>query len=430
MAAILFSVAFLCGPAHAAGTKPASESKTLHEWATLPGFGIVLDPPVTVLTSGQNALVPIFYPFHQGTIDLTALLRGGSTSGSISVSVNGFAPGAYSVSAVTVSSSSTVVLGSLTVTSGTGIIPYGLSVNPAVINIFQLSSGSAKFGTKKHPFPDGFSPFDVATISLSDSNDNVVSTTTLTPIHNGYLTALSPVVPSDEAPDANGYVLLHADTPPYAIPLAATGANQAQFSADAETSTTQSSDAGGTLTLNGNNTYTGGTTIGGGVISTVGSGGTITSIPIGSGTLNLGDPGQAAGGTLTLSGSLSYTGGTVIGGGNLTVPISGGTYVGLYGGTLTLSGTVPVIVDPIPYYPPPTGRVVIHAHGLPSGIKLDYALDGTDYGYAYTDSAGNYNVFASQGGSHPKLSSSLNLFTVTTLRLHDDAGNAYLSAGF
>jgi hypothetical protein len=267
---------------------------------------------------------------------LTALLRSGGTTGSIDVSVSGYPAGDYTVSVVTESSSSTVVLGSLTVTSGsfpiwTGANPIADSVHAPGIIVFPgggLSSGSAKFGGKRAPFPAGFNPFDIATLSLSDSTSAVVATTTLTPVPSGYYTALSPLVPGSAAPGATGYALIHADTPPIFQPVAQ--------------------------------------------ILKSGTGG-IWSGP---------------------------------------VPI-----------------VPPIIIDPLPPLNPTTGRLVIHAKGLPASTTVTYAADGADLGAATTDASGNLSIFAAQG-EHRKLPSTLDLFSVQSVTVLDGSGNVLVSAGF
>ena len=240
-----------------------SESKSLHEWATLTGTGTEVLPqpilhPYPILFQANATPIaigpitpPIFFPFNTGSVDLVALLRSGSTTGSIDVSVTGYAAGTYTVSAVTESSSSTVVLGNLTVISGslpiwTGsnpIIPLGstiangiangadgvLSAKPPsasyVVAPWFFSSGYAKFGGKNAPFPAGFSPFDVATVSVTDSNSNIVSTATVTPVPDGFYNAVSPLVAGTSAPGATGFAVIRANTPPVFLPIAQVAAN-------------------------------------------------------------------------------------------------------------------------------------------------------------------------------------------------------------
>lgn len=335
-----------------ADRSPSSESKTLHEWATFGGFGGPIGPvtnpigPIHIIpfgaTGGTLSIsgsisvtgsdpLPISFPsFKSGTVDLAALLRSGSTSGKISVSVSGYNPGVYTVSTVTESSSSTVVLGTLTVTSGSFPSLSGsgtglhIPANVIIGLIFKfLNSGQAVFGGKAAPFPAGFSPFDVATLSLSDSNSNVVATTILTPVPSGYYTALSPLTGGT----ATGYALIRADTPPRLIPLL----------------------------------------------------------------------GSTIGNLLTAA-----------------------------------SSAISPIIDPVPpiaFRGPQTGALVIHAHGLPASTELTYAADGTDIGTATTDSVGNLTVYAAQGYKR-KLPSTLDLFSVTTVTVHDASGTVYASASF
>ena len=340
--------AVLASP-HTAGAQPASETKTLDEWANLypvvsstgitviplqqgaPGTGISMNADAATTVNRPVSNFIIAYPFRTGSVDLVALLRSGSTSGTIDVSVTGYAAGLYTVSAVTESSSSTVVLGTLTVTSGSFPIWSGsapilyANVKPVVADsmiafpIWELSTGNAEFGGAAAPFPAGFSPFDVATLSLSDSNGNVVSTAALTPVQNGFLTALSPLVAGASAPRATGYALLRANTPPYAMPMT---------------------------------------------------------------------PGVSAAG----------------------------------------SSAAVVPLPPI-YFNPLTGQLTIHAHGLPAGARLTYALDGTDVGTARTDARGNLNVSIAQG-AHGKLPATLDFFSVTTVTVHDSLGNVLVSAEF
>ena len=318
---------------HAQRPQPVSEIKSLHEWAnSWPIFyGTGIQP---MAATGGAIASPIFFPSNSVSVDLVALLRSGSTHGTINVSVTGYMAGAYTVSAVTVSSSSTVVLGTLTVTSGSLSIPLGGAGNPIVFNnvratpsdialpIWNFSTGHAKFGGAVSPFPAGFSPFNVASLSLSDSNGNVVSTVVLTPVQNGYLNAVSPLVAGTFAPGATGYALIHADTPPRFLPMALTA-------------------------------------------------------------------------------------------------------------SATKSALIPVDPVPLPpvFFHPTTGHLAIHAQGLPASTTLTYAADGTDLGTATTDASGNLTVYAAQGYRR-KLPSTLDLFSVSALTVHDASGNVLVSASF
>jgi len=223
------------------GYQPTTETKSLHEWATFGALASGSSIGIEPLSIKTGSSVSIFLPWDSGAVDLTALLRSGTTRGAIDVSVTGYAPGAYTVSAVTESSNSTVVLGSLTVTSGslpivTGSGPIPLSnakardkdavaASPAfvVLEPWGLSSGHAYFGGRRNPFPDGFNPFDVATVSVSDSNGDVISTATLTPVPNGFYNAVSPLASGTSAPGATGTALIRASaSTPIVMPMAQT----------------------------------------------------------------------------------------------------------------------------------------------------------------------------------------------------------------
>jgi hypothetical protein len=176
------------------------------------------------------------------------------------------------------------------------------------------------------------------------------------------------------------------------------------------------------VTLGGTDSYFGGTDTGGGGLVFLGSGtlgGILSSV-----TYNGPDGG------LTLS-----VGGSSYGPGAITLS---GSYVSLGSGpigslTLTLLGPGSITFGVPTAYPlpanPATGRVTIHAHGLPPHIWVTYALDGTDIGKALTDTKGNLIIFANQGESG-KIPQSLDLFTVTTLTVHNGAGKVYLTASF
>jgi len=343
--------AFFAGALANASAAGVGETKSLHVDAELSqgAFGLIpypaLDDGPIKVTHGPGGLVetsgtvaiqdslqtPIFYPYTLGSVDFVALQRNRRMSGSIAVSLMGYTPGIYTVSAITRSSMRPVVLGPVTVLSGSApfVVEYGWDYFP----LSAISSGTARFGTGGAAFPKGFDPLDVAMVTVSGSSG--ITTATLNPTSNvtflfpsGYLTELSPVTPGPLARGAAGYALVRAVTPPgYATP------------------------------------------------ATAGAGAGSSSVII------------------ILSGS----------------------------GTLPGSGFVPPN--------PPTGRIVLHAHGLPASTEVTYAVDGTDLGTKSTDSAGNLEVYESQGAGG-KLPSTLNLFSVTAMTVHDDRGNLYLSVGF
>jgi hypothetical protein len=533
-------VAALCGASClwslAAHAEPASENKTLHEWVNL-GPDFVIDPIVIAkpdtslhvlkLDSSTAAAVTtstsaMFFPFQTGNIDLTAHLHDGATGGKIDFSVSGYPVGEYTVSAVTVSTGANVTLGTLKVvrdkkivfTGTTPILADAAGFKAAITDpssVFYwpwgFSHGFAEFGGVKHPFPDGFSPFDVATVSLSDSNGNVVTTGTLTPVPDGYYHAVSPLVPGPAGPYATGYAMIRAETPPIFLPmseiipdalvtgdypasgtLAITGSCPSTDGASGGTTPdgddgssdvwtlasggssnlTLTSGGSGTSLLEGTQTYTGGTL-------TVGNGGSsqggilvVDGALSGGTTVLSATDGFASGTTITSATTLQYSGtdtlqlsgtGTLTLDGSGTLIDSGGTdaFTGSTLGTLTLSGTPTITYSdtgtgvtttlnwahtkPLlhshtdsavafpDFFPIHTGVLAIHAQGLPADATVTYAADGTTLGTAVTNSAGNLNIHAVQGG-YGTLPPTLDLFSVQTVTVYDGNGNVLVSAGF
>ena len=301
---VLFAGAY-AHTARAERPQPVSEVKTLHEWQPLA-------PLVTRVPWVQ---------WENGIVEVVGLLRGGTVSGSVAVAVSSYPGGVYTVDAVT-RASGTFVLGTMTITTGTIPATTGSGGIITVPISDFVGNGSVKFGGTNSQLPEGFSPFDVEAIALSNSNGGVVGTAVIpAEPYGGYLTALSPVTASGIfAPGAGGYAMLHAATPPFVIP---------------------------------------------------------------------------------------------------------GPYT-------------PLVATEDAAFNTTSGHIGLHAHGLPASTTLTYAVDGVDLGAATTDAAGNLNIYTMQGTVHfiwgasrtGKLPPGLNLFTVTTLTVHDSSGNVYLSAGF
>jgi hypothetical protein len=267
-------------------------------------------------------------------VDLDANLRDGDTRGSIGVTVRDYAVGGYTVSAVTVSSNSTIVLGSLNVKNGFGRR--------------KTTTGVAHFGGAQNPFPSGFSPFDVALVSITDWNGNVVSSGTLTPVQDGYLNAISPLISSTG--QATGYALIRADGPPPAASVVSAASGDEGIDDGAGSLTINS---GGTEVLSGLNIYTVGTGVVTGSLGVSGStliivgspiytdnGGTLTVAGTAGTTGTLGLSGSCP--TLT-SGSLTFSGSTTITSGSLTLNTGGdlsGGVLDVSGATLTLNSGI------------------------------------------------------------------------------------------
>jgi len=76
------------------------------------------------------------------------------------------------------------------------------------------------------------------------------------------------------------------------------------------------------------------------------------------------------------------------------------------------------------------GALVIFASGLPASTTYTYAVNGTDVGPVTTGSAGSLKLAATAKPSGGTLPDTIDLFTVTTVTLHDDSGDVILSASF
>ena len=119
--------------ARAGRPQPVSETKSLHVTSALGYMELESDYPGCA----------VWFAYKQtGVVNLEAVLSGGMVSGAIGVSVEGRAPGVYTVSAVTASSSNTVVLGPLRVrvsgTSSAGAKPQpGTPGSEAQACLFQ-----------------------------------------------------------------------------------------------------------------------------------------------------------------------------------------------------------------------------------------------------------------------------------------------------
>jgi len=141
------------------------------------------------------------------TTSATGLLQAvgvsGTGHGSLLVRTVGLASGTYTVSAVTSTGTAPVTLGTFDVhgpvTTGTGTAPI------------SHARRNAQFGGRKGiAFPDGFDPFDISTLAISDSNANALFTAVLVPIENGAFDARTPAVTGTSVSGASGVVAIHA----------------------------------------------------------------------------------------------------------------------------------------------------------------------------------------------------------------------------
>jgi hypothetical protein len=201
------------------GNISVSKLNELENHALLSGSGvgnICLGPPSysgTFILIGSTVTTPNA-GYYAGAVDLRVLqIIKGTLITTLTVSMCSSAPAVYTVSACMKSSSNIAILGTVSVTSGSvSIVTPGTSNSGLVyIPISSMRTGSEIFGGGRHPFPPDFDIFDVASISLSNSNHDVVATATLTPVSNGYLDRRSgDVKPGVLAPSATAGVAIHA----------------------------------------------------------------------------------------------------------------------------------------------------------------------------------------------------------------------------
>ena len=76
------------------------------------------------------------------------------------------------------------------------------------------------------------------------------------------------------------------------------------------------------------------------------------------------------------------------------------------------------------------GALVVNASGLPDSTTYTYAINGTDITTVTTGSAGSLKLVATEQPVGGTLPDTVDLFTVTSVTVHDDSGNVILSASF
>jgi len=76
------------------------------------------------------------------------------------------------------------------------------------------------------------------------------------------------------------------------------------------------------------------------------------------------------------------------------------------------------------------GTLTLHASGLPATTTYTYAVNGTDIATVTTGSAGSLKLVATEQTTGGTLPDTVDLFTVTTVTVHDGSGNVILSASF
>jgi hypothetical protein len=76
------------------------------------------------------------------------------------------------------------------------------------------------------------------------------------------------------------------------------------------------------------------------------------------------------------------------------------------------------------------GALTVNASGLPASTTYTYALDGVDIATVTTGSAGSLKLIATEAPTGETLPTTVNLFSVSTVTVHDASGNVILSATF
>jgi hypothetical protein len=157
----------------------------------------------------------------KGKAELESKDSNGQSTGLLKVETEGLAPDTYSVSVLLKSNSTSVTLGSLVVTgssesedsqiedsdnqSGGGRSHSGFHADQGL----EGTEASAVFGGADQPFPDGFDPTDIGTISVADSNSVVMLTGDLS-ASQSMLKVSTAVVGGIAAPNAQGKLTITA----------------------------------------------------------------------------------------------------------------------------------------------------------------------------------------------------------------------------
>jgi hypothetical protein len=76
------------------------------------------------------------------------------------------------------------------------------------------------------------------------------------------------------------------------------------------------------------------------------------------------------------------------------------------------------------------GVLAVKAYGLPASTTYTYAVDGTDIGTVTTGTTGALRLVATEKPSGGTLPDTIDLFTVTSVTVHDASANVILSASF
>jgi hypothetical protein len=76
------------------------------------------------------------------------------------------------------------------------------------------------------------------------------------------------------------------------------------------------------------------------------------------------------------------------------------------------------------------GMIFVHAWNVPASTTYTYAINGADIGTVTTTSTGHLRLFSNTGKKVNPLPSTVNLFGITSITVHDSGGKLLLSADF
>jgi hypothetical protein len=140
-----------------------------------------------------------------GKAQLKAKDQAGVTTGQLTIQAKGLLPAIYSVSAILKSdtTNTSVALGSFEVTGST------LTIGSTIVPANPRKTFTVVLGGTSQPFPDGFDPFDVASVSVADPNAVVVLTGDADS-GKATLNVIQTVVPGPSAPAAQGKLTMEA----------------------------------------------------------------------------------------------------------------------------------------------------------------------------------------------------------------------------
>jgi hypothetical protein len=168
----------------------------------------------------SNGGTPAPAPAPSAFGDLSAYTFGQTTNGLITITAVNFAAGTYTVTA-TDSTGASYTLGTFSVPAVQTPPTLPSSWWQQFGNVGQTGLGgffggfgnsvTVRFGGQtSNPLPAGLNPLAIASVSIDDSNGNVVLTASTSPVQEGALSEGGPLTPGTTDPNATGYVRVSA----------------------------------------------------------------------------------------------------------------------------------------------------------------------------------------------------------------------------